>query len=365
MTTSSSALRHIQRRPRFVRRESKTNLVVTERDTEIFKTLVLDRFMSASDIARLIQPDADRCLDCAGKGVIHDPALGRDVHHRLCLGTGRQGHKKLIQRIGDLWASGHLDRPPLQYDYWRPGGSRRLVYGLGNDGARALMRIGALPHQANVDWSSRSQSASKKFLHHSLAISDLSVALQLAVRRRPLLSLLQSRALAATLPEESAKSDYPFKLRARIDMDGKSVDGAVIPDRAFMLRIPSRDARKAADSLGYLAELDRGTEPISRSTPTQTSVIKKLLTYELAHRAGEVARRLDWAFFRVPIITTTTERVDNIIAAINANRILKTSRLFMLTTLDAVRAAEDVLTIEWRRPSGKTAMLIPERIVQT
>ena len=195
-------------------------------------------------------------------------------------------------------------------------------------------------------------------------ISDLSVALQLGVRQRPSVSLLQGAALTDTLPADTQIARFPWKLRARVEMDGRGIDAAVIPDRSFLLKVPSRDPRKTADHCGYLAELDMGTMPIARSTPTQNSLVKKMLTYELAHRSGEVERRLDWAFFRVPIITTTQARSDSIIAAINANRILKTSRLFMLAALDAVRSADDVLTIPWRRPSGKTAMLIPERIVE-
>lgn len=351
------------RRPRFRRDTLKSNLVITERDLSLFKALVLDRLMSSRDLARLAAPDAPVCVGCRGTGVVHDAAQDRDVHHALCLGTGRIGHKKVIQRIGDLFESGHLDRPPAQHDTFRPGGSSRLIYALGNDGLRALVRAGHLSEDINIDWSARNDALSKKFVHHTLGISDFSVALQLAARRRDRVQLLQARTLAATLPPETAQADFPFKLRARIEMDSRGIDSAVIPDRAFALTVPSRHARRATDTLGFLAELDRGTMPVVRSTPMQTSIVRKLLTYELAHRAGEAERRLGWSTFRVPIVTTSNERIDSIVAAINANRILAASRLFLLTTLDAVRTADDVMTIPWRRPSGTTTMLLPEHVL--
>ena len=42
------------------------------------------------------------------------------------------------------------------------------------------MRHGSLPLLERVDWTARNDTASKKFIHHSLACADLSVALMLA-----------------------------------------------------------------------------------------------------------------------------------------------------------------------------------------
>ena len=79
------------RRPRFQRRDVKANIVITDRDLAIFSALILDRFLTADDLARLIMPDADICDPCSGQGAVFDAAVGRDVHHTLCLGTGRRG----------------------------------------------------------------------------------------------------------------------------------------------------------------------------------------------------------------------------------------------------------------------------------
>ena len=171
------------RAPRFRRPALRADVRPTDRDLQIFSLFLLHRFLRAPDIARLIAPDAPACVGCAGSGKVLDAVRGEEVHHVLCRGTGRQGYKSIFDRIGLLFSAGYLDRPPYQLDYYRAGGSSRIVYALANAGARALMRHGKLALQARVDFGYRNEHATKHFIHHALDIADLSVALTMAVRR--------------------------------------------------------------------------------------------------------------------------------------------------------------------------------------
>lgn len=348
------------RRPRFSRRSLKTNVVITERDLDIFSYLMLCRFLRGDQIAGLVLPDAAPCAGCAGTGrVVVD---GATSHHQQCRGTGRQGHKTLMERIGDLWEAGYLERPPLQYDYWRPGGSQRLVYALGNDGVRALIKHGSIEQIAHIDHSARAIAASKKFILHSLAQADLAVALMLAVRRHMSVRLVQTRALVAELPAKTAALDFPFKLTAPVRLGGETAEASVIPDWPFALEFPSSRPGRSTAVRAYLAELDRGTEPITRSTFNQTSLLKKCLVYQAAAAHGVAERRLGWPLFRVPIITTSTARAEALIAALRAHPELRRSLLFIVSTHDQIAAATDIMTMPWLTVAGDPYTPLPDRI---
>lgn len=354
--------RQSRRQPRAV----KPNVALTERDLEICAALLLHRFMKATDIARLLLPDAPKCAGCLGSGRVHDAAQGRDVHHLLCRGTGRVGHRALLDRIGTLYAGGFLTRPAMQFDYWSQG-SQRLVYAIANDGVRALMRHGRVDQTIHVDHSQRAAEAAKKTILHTLAQTELSVALLLACRRRPGVKLLQAKALAAELPPETAARDFPFQLAAEITMGAKTDRAACNPDWTFALQFPTTHTSKKHAERCFLAEIDRGTEPIDRSTFNQTSVIKKLKVYDAAWRGGVADRQLDWPTFRVPIITTSSARAEGIIAAIKKHNLLRrtgatASSLFIIATFDQIAATDDILAMKWLTPTDEPYTLLPEHM---
>src|SRR5262245_22831922 len=94
------------RSPRFRRPETPTPLHRTDRDLDIIRTIAQLRFATATHVARVIGGS----------------------------------EKKIIERTGQLYYSGYLDRPPAQVDYYRAGGgSSPIVYALAKDGARVLI----------------------------------------------------------------------------------------------------------------------------------------------------------------------------------------------------------------------------------
>ena len=77
---------------------------VTERDRKIIRLVHQNRFLRSSHIVALLE------------------------------GSSQQ----MLRRLQLLYHHGFLVRPPAQIEYYRQGGSRHLVYGLGNRGAAIL-----------------------------------------------------------------------------------------------------------------------------------------------------------------------------------------------------------------------------------
>src|SRR4051812_30413999 len=103
---------------RFKRIPSVASLKLTERDQEIIKLVHQHRFLRSSNIIALIG------------------------------GSSQQ----ILRRLQLLFHYGFLERPRAQLDYYHQGGSRPIVYGLGNKGGSYLTQELGL---ALRPWSSR------------------------------------------------------------------------------------------------------------------------------------------------------------------------------------------------------------------
>ena len=344
------------RTPRFRSLPPRQNVALTARDLHMLAAVAHHHFLRAPDIARRIAPGAAPCPSCEGTGQITIGGVSR--HHALCVGTGRAGDKRIIERIGEIYAAGYLTRPPAQMDYFVPGGSVRLVYGLSNEGARALMASGTLAWSERVEHSLKNATASKRFIHHTLATAELSLQLVAAVRRAPAINLLETQALIAILPAKTQTRQFPFKLTANLALGATPQPFAVIPDWAFVLEFDHpRTGRR--ERRGFLAEIDMGSMPIVRTTTHGTSLIKKMLVYATAADADQHKRDFEWQNFRVPIVTTTPARIENIRREMAKSPLLRNSQYFYFTTHDALRQAPDLFALPWIKPSGATTTLLP------
>ena len=58
-----------------------------------------------------------------------------------------------------------------------------------------------------------------------------------------------------------------------------------------------------------MVEIDRGTMPVKRSDPEQTSFEGKMRVYLAAHAAKQHERQFGWKNFRVLTVTTDRQRV--------------------------------------------------------
>jgi len=278
--------------------------------------------------------------------IVSDNRFVRSTHISQLLGAN---HEKISRRTALLFHHAYLDRPPAQLEYYRPG-STKMIYALGNRGAQLLIHHHGL-EAANVDWSRKNFEAKRAFMLHQLVVTDLRVALILAVRARPELALVEPAALIAAMPAATQATNKPLAWRLKVQHKGSLQEIGVHPDYAFALRFA--DGSKKA----YLVECDRGTMPVERAGLKQTSIVKKLLVYLSGHKQKMHVRHFGWKAYRVLIITNTPKRAANIKDAIQRTPDLKNSELFYITDQQSL-AATDILSHAWQHASGSTHKLI-------
>ncbi len=182
-------------------------------------------------------------------------------------------------------------------------------------------------------------------------VANFRVALILAVRARPELTLIAPEALIAAMPAATQAATKPFAWRVKVLHKGALQEIGSNPDYAFALRLADASLRC------YVVECDRGTMPVERAALKQTSITKKLLVYQRGHKQKLHVRHFLWKAFRVLVITNTPTRAANIKHAIQRTPELKNSELFYITDQQSLTGA-DILTHAWQQASGSTHTLI-------
>lgn len=189
------------------------------------------------------------------------------------------------------------------------------------------------------DWK-RKNHVGRLFLEHTLLISDIMVALELACRSRKDVRLLTMDDLHLSKVRE------PFQWNVNI---GQHRRCGVIPDRVFGLEFNG-------ERCWYFLEADRATMPITRGDLHQTSFYRKLLAYEMTWTQKIHHRDFGIQRFRVVTVTTNSERIQSMIAAC---RKLKQGRgLFLFTDTKTILKQTDVFSLRWRTArDGETQSL--------
>lgn len=298
------------RRPRFSRMAPEPIQLTTD-DVAIIGHVARHRFMRSTHLARLIP-------------------------HR--------SYKKLIERLAALYHNGYLDRPRAQLDAYARSGSAPMVYALGGRGAQLL----AEHSKTTVDWTDKNRSVGRLFIDHTLLIADLMVAVDCAVRARSDIALIDAAAILDGIPP-AQRRDNPWRLAARTKVDGTMRDLAVIPDAVFGLDFMTERKRKY-----FLVEADCGSMPIVRAGLNQTSYARKIITYLAGGgQANAFGQQLGIGNFRVLTVTTSTERIATMIAALKDLTAGTGSAQFLFTDRSSLLANRDLLSLAWI--SGKGA----------
>ncbi len=315
-TIAPSPLSAPRRKRRFVR-ETPKPFQLTARDIALIRLVAQHRFLRSTQLSDLAQAP----------------------------------HKKVCDRLTCLFHAGYLDRPRAQFDHYREGGgSSPIVYALGKHGAQLLIRHDG-PEIAEVDWARKNDLAGRQFIQHTLAIADVRVALQSAIRQRPGFHLLEPKQLLETAPAETQRRERPWTWRAKVHYNDTTIDLGVAPDYPFAIQYP--DGRFRA----FLVECDRGTMPVDRSNLHQTSLKRKFLAYAAAKRADLHQRQFGWKAFRVLLITTNKQRADNVLATIRGCVHENGRGLFLIADRQSLTTA-DIISYPWRDARGLTHALV-------
>jgi hypothetical protein len=294
------------RAPQFERVPGPTPLIITPRDERILRHVRRHRFLNSEQILRLI-------------------------------GGSRAA---VLRRLHLLFHHGYLDRPKAQIRHFEPKLNRPLVYALAKKGTRHLYDLGEVEslriHEKRVG---------EIYLDHTLLVSEFMSRLEAELPSGVKLEYLDD---GESFQRQVSTCSWTVPIHYR----GTPLDIGVIPDRAF--RLTTRD-----DTMIFCLEVDRGTMPVMRSNPSQSSFYRKLLAYHETWRSGLHHREMDWRRFRVLTLTSSKERHDHLVSVCREVVSSGGSGLFMFTDKQSFRDAENILGMPWTLGSG----LFPAKIL--
>jgi hypothetical protein len=266
--------------------------------------------------------------------------------HQVALLDG--GSKQSVSRIlHRLLLSGHILRPYGQrqtfYDRREP-----WIYGLANPGAESLAEKRGIP-RGKLDWNKKNRVAKGNDKHKCL-LNELRVRLAVDVRHRQEISYVEKYALNRELPT-------PVTTWRVTVMDGKKIytDG-VLPDDVF--RLIFHNEPKPHNFATFFFEADRATEPNEADAAREVYLYRKMLAYYFTYMLGIHTELFGFKEFRVPILTTSPVRVENLIEVNKRFNNGKGSELFLFTDRDAFCAAPRALEHQWINGRGDEVTLL-------
>ena len=143
------------------------------------------------------------------------------------------------------------------------------------------------------------------------------------------------------------RRDRRVRLSAKVRIDGALVQHSADPDELFGLR-----SAETEEESYFMFERDRGEMPVHRrKSKDQTYYAKKMLIYYEAFKAGEHRRELGFDNFRVATVTTTPERVAQMIDAQREISNGRGSNLFLFID-EASLAGSNPLDALWTTGKG-------------
>jgi Replication-relaxation len=225
-------------------------------------------------------------------------------------------------------------------------GSFPLIYGLTRPGAWLLRKHGFNVRRRLLYETDKQRRAGWRFIEHRVDITEFMVRLELACRGRTDIELIERQEIVESAPK--TQRDRRVRLVAKVKIDGAHQLLSVDPDELFGLRFAA-----AKQPTYFMFERDRGEMPVHRrKSKDQTFYAKKMLTYYEANRVGEHGRELGIPNFRVLTVTTTPDRVAQMIEAQKEMTDGRGSNLFLFID-DASLLKGNPLDAYWATGKGK------------
>lgn len=234
-------------------------------------------------------------------------------------------HQHFIRRVGKLFHAGYLLRPKSQLLL---DGQRNapMAFAITAIGQHALRNCG-LPTFATPP---RLRSAGVALsLSHSLGISEIVSSFE---RRAALegLRFLPHHEWSGILSRDSSPRRRSLHWRIRFVFDGESAQYGLMPDAGFSLQ------SDAGSESFFLLESDRGTMPVCRRDPIQSSFRKKVLAYKATRQMGILWKRYQIPGFRVLVVADSAKRLASIRRATAACFQRVDTTMFLFSTASEV-----------------------------
>jgi hypothetical protein len=307
-----------KRTKRFERSSSPTVFQLTTRDLTLLVHVARHRFVTSSNLVALDGGSAQNVLRC----------------------------------LRVLFDHGYLDRIRLER---RGDTPRPFVYALGQKGARALRDYG---HHvdASVDWTEKNKRAGGVFIEHTLELADFMIRLELGCRERGDVRLISGRDIINTAPDETRTSREPLRWTIEKTLMGKRETFSVVPDGLFGLEFGDGTAAY------FLLEIDRGTIPLRRtdvrgSTAWRKNIAYKLATYYEGWKAKQHERQFGLKQMRVAIVTTSPERLRNMLSIVDGVTEGKGTNFFLFVDQETLNNGH-ALAARWVTGKGGNLSLL-------
>lgn len=307
---------NIIRTRRFERSEKPRPIKITHRDIALLTHVAEHRFISSEQLAAL---DG-----------------GSEQNVRRCLKA--------------LFEHGYLDRPKAQLATIPVTGARPFVYGITRKGAR-LLREHGIEANTNADWSENNKRAGSMFIDHTVAIADFLTLMQKGVSGRTDVRFIDKSEILSGAPERTQRAREPMRWVAKTKIDNAPTELSVIPDAMFGLEFEDGTAAY------FLVEIDRGTMPVvrSRGGHSRTNYQRKMLAYYEGWKQGRHVRQFGLKQLRILTVTTSPQRVVNMVQALKEITDGNGSNLFLFVDRESLSAA--ALEAAWITGRGEPVFL--------
>jgi Replication-relaxation len=248
----------------------------------------------------------------------------------------------VLGRLEKLFDHGYLNRPKSQWKWGNPLKRIDLVYGLAKRGTRYLKELGELEsiriHEKKVG---------DYYLEHTLEVAEFMTRLE---RDLPINVTLEYLDDGVAPQRAVAQCSWTVPIFFRGDL----IEVGVVPDRVFSLKA-------GGEILYFCLELDRGTMPVIRTNPAQSSFYRKLLAYHETWRSGLHTEQMGWRRFRVITLTSSAMRKDHLLEVCKEIVINGGSGLFMFADKETFENEASVAMMPWLTGDGQNiAKLISE-----
>jgi Replication-relaxation len=254
----------------------------------------------------------------------------------------------ILRRLNLLYHHGFLDR--LKEHSPSP-----MVYALGNKGAKVLERLFGIS-QGKIDWTVKNNEIDpvSLFRNHTLLVADFMVRLEAACKKRGDVKIIRPEEIVEHSPEETKERQNPLGWSVTVYREGEKINLGVVPDKIFGLHVLSRP--EGRNKAYFFLEADRGTMPVMRKGLKQTSFFRKFLAYHETWQQELHTKLFNIKNFRVLTVTSTPERIKNMIAANREINNGEGSNLFLFTSQEAMETCENTFALQWR--NGRDGKLV-------
>lgn len=268
---------------------------------------------------------------------------------------------KMRRRFRSLFDHKYIDRIEDPRGRIEGGGSRPTIYALGDAGADLITKPPYNVERGGVYWTAKNRNVTdSRFIHHTLQTSAFMINVSAACRVRGDLIMGDEDVILKGATEFHKQSDTSLRgWKLPYIHDSRTDYARLIPDRMFYIEREKDHRRKY-----FLLEVDRGTMPV-KTAKNRSSIQKKITLYHYSAKQRLHFKHFGYEHFgTVLFVTTSDERVNNMIAVTREVLGSRGWRRVLFTTqkvIDAtISAGGSLFDVPWRNSADSESTTLLE-----